>query len=210
MEGDSPSFLHLVNNGLGSPEEPDWGGWGGRYELYTPRLRKWMVETETRPFWTDAEDEVRGIDDRWHTGNHETIWRWRPAFQNDFSARMDWTIRSYAEANHPPVPQLGHATSLSAHPGERVELNAVGSTDPDGDELDFRWFYYPEPGTFTIAGARSGNPLLITDADRPQAWFTVPKAGVLRTGTMHVILALTDRGSPPLTRYARVIVDVSP
>ena len=29
-------------------------------------------------------------------------------------------------------------------------------------------------------------------------------------GTMHVILAVTDRGSPPLTRFQRVIIDVTP
>jgi hypothetical protein len=36
MEGDTPTFLFLINNGLGHPEHPDWGGWGGRYEFYTP------------------------------------------------------------------------------------------------------------------------------------------------------------------------------
>ena len=36
MEGDTPSWLGLIPNGLSDPERPDWGGWGGRYELYTP------------------------------------------------------------------------------------------------------------------------------------------------------------------------------
>ena len=27
MEGDTPSFLNLINNGLSNPEHPDWGGW---------------------------------------------------------------------------------------------------------------------------------------------------------------------------------------
>ena len=40
MEGDTPSFLNLINNGLSDPEHPNWGGWGGRYELYTPRKQK--------------------------------------------------------------------------------------------------------------------------------------------------------------------------
>ena len=62
MEGDTPSFLNLINNGLSDPEHPDWGGWGGRYELYTPRPQKWHLQPETRPFWTDADDEVLGID----------------------------------------------------------------------------------------------------------------------------------------------------
>jgi hypothetical protein len=30
------------------------------------------------------------------------------------------------------------------------------------------------------------------------------------TGTMHIILAVTDDGTPPLTRYERLIVTVAP
>ena len=120
MEGDSPTFLYLVNNGLGSPENPNWGSWGGRYELYLPPTQKWFLEPETRPIWCDAVDEVLGADGNWHTSNKATIWRWRPAFQNDFAARMDWTIKPYAEANHPPVGNLGHPNRLTARLGERV------------------------------------------------------------------------------------------
>jgi hypothetical protein len=201
MEGDTPSFLGLVNNGLNAPEHPDWGGWGGRYEFYTPRTEKWFVQPETRPIWTNAMDEVPGIDGRWHLGNHETIWRWRAAYQNDFAARMDWTIKAYAEANHPPVARLGHAAELTARPGQRVELSAEGSSDPDGHALSYEWFCYSEPGTFTLE---------IKNFDQPKAWFTVPTARVLRNGEMHVILAVTDHGTPRLTRYRRVIVTVAP
>ncbi len=31
MEGDTPSFLGLIDNGLASWMSPGWGGWGGRY-----------------------------------------------------------------------------------------------------------------------------------------------------------------------------------
>ena len=212
MEGDTPSFLGLVNNGLNVPEHPEWGGWGGRYEKYTPRAQKWFQEPETRPFYTDAVDEVRGTDDRWHTSNHATIWRWRTAYQNDFAARMDWTIQPYEKANHPPMPKLSHANALTARPGERVQLNAEGSTDPDGDALSYEWFYYGEPGTFTTSSGRTGQPLMIQDFDRPRASFTVPTARVMApgTGTMHIILAVADDGTPRLTRYQRVIVTVAP
>jgi hypothetical protein len=210
MEGDSPSFLYLINNGLGNPEQPDWGSWGGRYELYTPRLEKWHLNAENRPFWTDAEDEVLGVDGKWHTGNHETIWRWREAYQNDFAARMDWTIESWDDANHPPVPNLKSPSMINAKPGERIDLSAEGSSDPDGDELTYEWFYYGEVGTFTTSNARTGQPVKIENADKPNAWFSIPTKRVLRNGTMHIILAVTDKGSPPLTRYQRVIITVNP
>jgi hypothetical protein len=206
MEGDSPTFMYLINNGLGDPEHPDWGSWGGRYEWYQPRTEKWFLEPETRPLWTDAMDEVFGTDSCWHTSNKATIWRWRSAYQNDFAARMDWTIKDFKEANHPPVPKINGSTMLTAKIGDRIDLNAEGSTDPDGDSLSFRWFYYGEPGTFTIASARTGNPLKITDSDKSKAWFIVPKSG--RLGTMHIILEVTDHGTPALTRYERLIITV--
>jgi hypothetical protein len=210
MEGDTPSFLGLVANGLNAPEHPDWGGWGGRYELYTPRTQKWFQEPETRPLWTDAVDEVRGADGRWHTSNHATIWRWRAAYQNDFAARMDWTTKPFAEANHPPVPALAHPSELAATPGQRVNLSAEGSTDPDGDALSYEWFYYGEPGTFTTSSGRTGQPVAIQGSDQPKASFTVPTDRVMPpgTGTLHVILAVTDHGTPRLTRYRRVVVTV--
>jgi hypothetical protein len=210
MEGDTPSFLNLINNGLSNPEHPDWGGWGGRYELYTPRMRKWHLYPETRSIWADAEDEVLGIDGRWHEGNHETIWRWREAYQNDFSARMDWTILSVEKANHPPVAKINHEKHLTAKKGDRIHLNAIGSKDPDGDALSYAWFCYSEAGTFPVSSARSGQPIEIRNFDQPEAWFEVPAGRVMPpgTGTIHIILVVTDHGTPRLTRYQRVIITV--
>ncbi len=208
MEGDTPSFLYLINNGLGDSEHPDWGSWGGRYEFYTPRLRKWHSEQETRPFWTDVEDEALGVDGKWHTSNKATIWRWRTAYQNDFAARMDWTIKPYAEANHPPVAKLNHANRVNTKSGERVNLSAEGSSDPDKNALTYEWFYYGEPSSLVLSNSRNGNPLKIEDANKITAWFTAPK--VTKPETIHIILAVTDQGSPALTRYQRVIVTVYP
>jgi len=208
MEGDTPSFLYLIPNGLNAPEHPDWGGWGGRYELYLPRTEKWFLRPETRPLWTNAVDEVRGADGGWHTGHQETIWRWREAYQHDFAARMDWTIKPYAQANHPPRVTVA-ATRITAKPGERVTLSA-SATDPDGDALGYRWFLYGEPGTFILSSGRTGAPLAIDGADTANASFIVPKNREFPAGTMHLIVAVSDRGSPGLTRYGRVIVEVRP
>ena len=211
MEGDTPSFLNLINNGLSYPEHPDWGGWGGRYEFYTPRMQKWHLYAETRPCWSDADDEVFGVDGRWHDGNHETIWRWRQAYQNDFAARLDWTIHPVEKANHPPVVNFENEQFIEAKKGDRIELSAFGSTDPDGDALSYHWFSYSEAGTFSVSNSRSGQPIEIINSDQQKAWFTVPTSRVMApgVGTIHVILAVTDHGSPRLTRYKRIIIKVN-
>ena len=153
MEGDTPSFLYLINNGLGNSEHPDWGSWGGRYEYYTPRTEDYYFEPETRPLWTNAVDEVYSeIDQQSHTGNHATIWRWREAYQNDFAARMDWCVKAFEEANHPPVPALAHADVLEVSEGENVVLQAGDSSDPDGDELTHKWEYYRDRKFRLLAG----------------------------------------------------------
>ena len=160
--------------------------------------------------WADAADEVRGADGRWHTSNQATLWRWRAAVQNDFAARMDWTTQPYAKANHPPVVKLAHADELTAKRGDTVRLSAAGSSDPDGDALSYEWFYYGEAGSFTVSSGRSGQPLDIRGFDQRDASFVVPAQRVMPpgTGTMHIILAVTDHGTPRLTRYRRVIVTV--
>jgi hypothetical protein len=215
MEGDTPSFLNLINNGLSDPEHPDWGGWGGRYEYYLPpfedsntgmfKREGWPKdEPETRPIWTNANDSfVSPEDKRTYYGNSVTIWRWRPEFQQDFAARMAWTTRSYRECNHPPVPRLAHSDHLTVHSGEVFHLDASGTSDPDGDSMSYVWFSYPEAGTYKKK--ISFAPYAANLYDLP---VTAPV--VDSTVTLHFILKVTDKGTPPLTRYKRVIVTVLP
>jgi len=66
---DTQSLIRLMvyANGLGDPEHPEWGGWGGRY------LRA------SRGLYRDTTDG--GTDAR------NTVSRWQAAFQNEFAAR---------------------------------------------------------------------------------------------------------------------------
>lgn len=204
MEGDTPSFLGLVNNGMNNPEHPNYGGWGGRYELYIPPFKKYMYEPETRPIWTNAQDEVYSdLTGRKHTSNHATIWRWRKAYQHDFAARIDWSnTPNYKDANHPPVAKLDHPNEILVKSGETVTLSAAGSFDPDGDDLTYHWIFYQEAGTLNAANFDLQQP------DQQKTTFTAPKTEKVKT--MHFILEVTDNGQPSLTRYQRVIVNVMP
>jgi hypothetical protein len=214
MEGDTPSFLGLISNGLNDPEHPNYGGWGGRYEFYTPPLSKapdpfarpnWPVtEQETRPLWANAEDSVySATDKKGYKSIQATVWRWRQEFQNDFAARIAWTTKSYAAANHPPVPALAHADHFTVKSGQQFHLNAKGTYDPDGDSLSYLWFQYPEAGTYK--GLVSFKPYSSNLYDLP-----VTAPSVTAAQTIHFILKVTDKGTPALTRYKRVIVTVLP
>ena len=154
-EGDTPSFLGLIDNGLASAMSPAFGGWGGRYVWRT-------FFGESRPSWTqggdafpsndNSRDAVVGVDGNSYVSDQATIWRWRTAFQHDFAARMDWTVKSPRDANHNPViaidGRIGNAPlEISARVGEPVTLDASATKDPDGNALRYTWLYYPEAGT---------------------------------------------------------------
>jgi hypothetical protein len=222
MEGDTPAFLGLIPNGLNMPGHPNWGGWGGRYELYRPEVSVNDPKTfiggvaippETRPIWTNAIDEYTppqfaeygrpvAAGEKAFRDAKVTLWRWRDDFQNDFAARMDWTTKPFAQANHPPVPMLEHPETFTVHWGEGFALSARGTTDPDGDSLSYLWIQYPEAGTCKSAAKLDGPTNSIA------TWLVAPK--VERSETLHFILRVTDKGTPALTRYRRVIVTVVP
>jgi hypothetical protein len=223
VEGDTPSYLALIPNGLSVPERPGWGGWGGRYELYTPTDEEIGVgtdgpgnvpiEPETRPIWTNAVDRFApwtrtefgrsiGPADEAHESNHVTLLRWRDDIQRDFAARMDWTVKSYAEANHPPIVELAHEAEITAQSGQGLGLDASRSRDPDGDSLTYHWLNYAEAGTLD-------KPVDMGWAvNQPGVYFRLPE--VESTETAHFILRVKDKGEPALTRYARVIVTITP
>lgn len=50
------------------------------------------------------------------------LWHWTDALQNDFASRADWCVRSYADANHPPVVALAHARDSFWHNGIHPRL----------------------------------------------------------------------------------------
>lgn len=186
-EGDSPAFLHLMDVGLDNLTDPSFGGWGGR-----------LVQSKTSP-------------NRWEDGDHVTDFnpytkkedkaypqtRWIDVLQQEFAARADWCVLPYDKANHPPVVSLRHASRLTAKPGELINLHGVG-TDPDDDKLSYKWWQYFEVDTY--AGKIS-----VKEPSSGKTSFIIPddsKPG----DAIHLILEVTDAGTPALTRYQRVVV----
>ena len=223
MEGDTPSYLGLTQNGLASDRNPSWGGWGGRYVLRQSR-------GETRPIWTQGGDEfsrvtsrdtVKGVDGVTYISDQATIWRWRPAFQNEFAARMDWTFKPFRAANHNPRAVInGDETRnpifLKVKAGKRISLDATGSYDPDGNRLHYHWFHYLEAGyegSPSLAEVVIANPADAATTVLPlsscrKRWND--DQGSCQTRQAHIILEVTDEGSPALTSYRRVVLSIEP
>jgi hypothetical protein len=188
-EGDSPSWLYFLANGLNDAAHPSWGGWGGRFELQRDQL------------YRDAPDTVEGV-----TEARASVWRWRPAFQNDFAARMDWCVKSFADVNHRPKAVVGNIEGtapirFTASAGASLKLDASASSDPDKDRLAFNWWIYPEASSVIPTGKLEG-------AKTAQATLHIPKDAA--AGDWHIILEVIDDGEPALTSYRRVIVAVKP
>ncbi len=201
MEGDTPSFLGLINNGLGWTESPSFGGWGGRYQFYQPY-------GETHPIWTSnkySRDTFEYEEGKTHTSNGATIWRWRDHFQYDFAARMDWCVADdYSKANHNPIAVVNGDTGkrvvyIRANGRKHIHLSAKGSYDPDGNDIAVKWWIYPEAGNVMHASltATSGETV---DVDLSQA--------IQEKGCLHVILQINDKGTPNLYAYRRVVIMV--
>lgn len=198
MEGDTPSYLGLIPNGLSDMEHPDWGGWGGRYEYYRPEKAPIFGKKEKYPIWTNADDTIEIGNGQTTTGNHATIWRWREAFQNDFLCRLRWTEESeFGKAPHAPIVKLKTDDQITVKCGEKIVLSAEESEDPNGYGLKFHWFNYKEAGTYSEV-------IRIENNGRAEVSFIAPT----KSGELHFIVEVTNEAAPAVTRYARIIVKV--
>lgn len=222
-EGDTPTFLNLIDVGLRAYENPQWGGWGGRMNPGgAPSFSFSAIKPPILP--ADTSGVARGLEKAGSEAEKvgaakggsvismnfhgppvpartaAVAARFFAAAQNDFAARMRWSMTpKYGGANHPPTVGIKGPGEISAAPGSTVHLEGVVS-DPDHDAVTVTWWQYNDAGTYP-------GDIAFSDAAAMSTTFRVPedaKAGE----TIHVILEATDAGTPRLTRYQRVVVTV--
>lgn len=205
-EGDTPAFMHVYPNGLNDPEQIDQGGWGGRFSFEEEEGIRSM--SEVAKIDKNAESKY---DPYYMYGNTpekaSAIKRWNKGYDNDFAARMDWSITNkYEDANHHPIAVLNgdktrQVLKMTPTEGSVVELSADGSADPDGDSLIYSWSFYEEPGSY--AGT-----VTIQNSSASRVKVEIPKDASGKT--IHIILEIHDNGTPALYAYRRVIFYVHP
>jgi hypothetical protein len=203
-EGDTPAFMHVYPNGLNNPEQIDQGGWGGRFSF--DKMAGIRSMSEVAKINPNAEPQ---FDPYYMYGNTQegaqAIKRWSNGYDNDFAARMDWSISNkYDDANHHPVAFLnGDRTRevlyMTSVAGGVVELSAAGSIDPDGDSLNYFWSFYTGPSSY------EGN-VTIENSSYQAAQVSIPMDAAGKT--IHIILEIKDNGKPKLYAYRRMIVNV--
>jgi hypothetical protein len=182
-EGDSPAFFYSLPNGLRSDEDPTYGGWGGRF--------------------VKLDGLANVYDDAPDSGDKRASLRlWINDANRDFEARMDWCVAErYEDANHAPVVRFEGEADRAVAAGSTVTFDASASSDPDGDEISYRWWYYRE------ASSRQTRLSLRRIPDT-EPTFSFPVPEVESGTTLHVILEICDNGSPQLKSYQRFILTV--
>jgi hypothetical protein len=186
VEGDTPSFLHLLPNGLNDPYDPTQVGWGG--------YSKWGLCADNLTFsFTN------------HTGTPKTICDnyaayFYPATFENFAARMDWA--KDGKGNRNPVIVLDRDSSLEIiskfpTPGTSLVLDASATFDPEGDSLTFKWWIQPEAGSFS-------GKVEISNSNSSIATISVPSNSAGKS--FHVICEVTDNGIHNLSSYRRIII----
>ncbi|KAJ5362101.1 hypothetical protein N7541_002945 [Penicillium brevicompactum] len=211
MEGDSPSLLYLIPNGLSDPEHPEWGSWGGRYNP--------VVWGEGH--FADSIDIL--VDDAGKTmmGSQVTIWRWRTAFQNDFKARMQWTIQpEFSRATHAPIAIVNGSSTrdvleYTVSPEQTIILDASKSCSTDGNSLSYSWWQYLEPSSNLNTPKRDVTVLELRDVHAARISVDIPSAQTLsRAGRgvhphadkhLHLILEVSNGLQ---VSYRRIILTI--
>ncbi|MEQ1732005.1 MAG: nucleoside hydrolase-like domain-containing protein, partial [Vicinamibacterales bacterium] len=117
-EGDTSTFMNLIDNGLRGYLHPSYGGWGGRGG----------PDAGPNPQYASA--------------------RFFGVAQRDLASRFRWSVTpNYAAANHAPVVRVAGSLDRDVRPGEDVRLTGAAS-DPDGNALAFRWWQYTDADTY--------------------------------------------------------------
>ena len=200
-EGDTFTFLNLIDNGLGGHRDDTPGGWAGNGRPDSSSVFAAFSAGPDNPIRTykDLAMLLERVAAAPRPPSPDP--NFTPAAQNALAARLQWSVTpTYAGANHEPRVSIRGGWRISARPGQTVRLQG-NAADPDGDAVQVKWWRWKDvdtyPGRVTLA-----NPTALITSMQVPADATVGQ-------TIHLVLEATDDGTPQLTRYQRVVVSVA-
>ena len=194
-EGDNPTFMNVLGNGLFAWEKGNPGGWGGRpfypnlqtyvdpFSNDTSKVKDLVISESTLKRFDQADTELAVFPDFF------------AAAQKDFAARMDWSVnKNFKSSNHAPIISLKNERVLNVKPGQAIELSA-SVKEPDGDSYSTKWWqfktYKKEP-VLEISDSKS----LTTIVKLP--------ASVNKGETFFLVLEVSDDRAASLTAYQTI------
>ena len=188
VEGDTPSFLNVIPNGLHNPEEPMQAGWGGYHT--------WGLTKDSLTYaWTSIQESVKELSESYY--NHFYLDN-----LNDFMARIEWA--ETGQGNHNPVAivngkKVTNAIVIKAKAGQTVKLDASKSYDPDGDKLTFSWMQQKGIGKTEVVVNEM-------TSDRSAVEIQIPDTAL--NDEIHIICEIHDNSRYRLPAYRRIIIKI--
>lgn len=183
-EGDTPAFLYLISSALGlnDPADPTMGSWGTMF--------KKMEGPFPDQYYSTCKVDVN------------ELLRWAYDAKNSFLNRLQWSVKSPSEVNHEPVAVIGKDRTnkiirMNAKPGKTINLDASKSSDQDGNQLSYNWYFYKNASSYT-------GTILLENSKNPELKVKVPND--LGDNDIHLILEVRDNGTPSLVSYRRIII----
>jgi len=230
-EGDTPTFINLINIGLRTYENPSWGGWGGRTRHPNePQIDFFSGGNPMPKLPPDSPGIARGLAPAGSSAN-------APSTENKNGAPAGGAVIDFASTMPKVSPQTkaisaaffaaaqndfaarlkwavtpkfsdaNHPPKVSIRGSVDISARPGGKVNLEGEVSD------PDYNSVAVkwwqhndAGTYPGD-ITFTAPTELKTSFRVPddaKPGQ----TINIILEATDDGAPHLTRYARIIVTV--
>ena len=188
VEGDTPSFLYVMPNGLSDPEDPTQVNWGGYHQFgLCPDSLTYAWTSWEQPTYNTTRDYKRYF---------------YPDELNDFKARMQWADEGWGNTNPHVIVNGKKGISIihiQAKAGTQVRLDASRSYDCEGDALSFLWWQQKEAGL-------DHQPLSIIASTSPVAIIEIPQNA--QGKAVHFSCEVDDDGPLHLVAYRRVSIKV--
>lgn len=188
VEGDTPSFLHLMPNGLSDPDMPTQVSWSGYFDM------GYGKDPKTRAF-TNNSGRAYEIGTKYFAYFY-------PASFDQFASRMDWAANG--KGNRNPIVSINNdlgiaPITIQVGLQKQIQLDASRSIDPDGDSLQYKWFVIQEAGSYP-------QEVLLLNATSSKVTVQIPDNA--KNKTFHLICEVTDNGTPALKAYRRIIFEL--